>query len=357
MDIQKLRDELDQADMWSAIRGCPDQFTHILTTYGDWKPREPITEPRQVLFLGMGGSAIGGDMVRVWVDRLAAVPMTVVRQYTVPSWVDRETLVVVSSYSGDTEETLSAVQQAAGQGGRVVAIASGGQLAQLSRKSGWDFIEIPVGFQPRAAIGYSVAATAIVLTAFQVLPLDIVGELEEGARVMELEGRQWADPDASENEPLELAQQLVTRLPIIYGVTGTTEALAVRFRGQLAENSKLLASHHLLPEQNHNEIVGLAERLKEIGDPMVVWLLDREDHERIKLRQELSARLAGTKEPLVASQPLEYALSGAGESLIQRNLSLLHRIDWVSYYVALLRGHDPSAIAILTKLKSEMSRS
>jgi glucose/mannose-6-phosphate isomerase len=357
MDIQKLRHKLDQADMWSAIKGCPDQFTHILATYAGWIPREPIEEPRQVLFLGMGGSAIGGDMIRIWADRFASVPMVVVRQYTVPSWVDAGTLVIASSYSGDTEETLAATQQAAGQGGRVVAIASGGQLARLSQTSGWDFVEIPGGFQPRAAIGYSVAATAIVLTALNVLPSDVLEELAEGAQRMRHEGAQWADADRRGNEPLELAQLLVQRLPIIYGMTGSTEALAVRLRGQLAENSKLLASHHLLPEQNHNEIVGLAERIKDIGDPIVVWLKDQEDHGRIKLRQDLSGRLAGTQEPTTVSHPLEYTLSGEGESLIQRNLSLLHRIDWVSYYAALLRGYDPSAIEILTKLKSEMKAS
>jgi len=347
---------LDKGDMWSAIRGCPQQITHVLDTCADWAPRQDITAPDQVLFLGMGGSAIGGDMVRVWVERLATVPMVVARGYQVPRWVGAGTLVLASSYSGDTEETLAATRQAAEQGGRVVAVASGGQLALSSQTSDWDFVQIPGGLQPRAAIGYSLAAVVLVLVAFQVLPGSVLAELAAGARLMEIEGEKWSDPEQPVNESLEAARLIGQRLPIIYGATGTTEALAVRLRGQLAENSKLLASHHVLPEQNHNEIVGLAERIKDAGDALVIWLKDGDDHPRVGLRQELASRLIGPEEPSKSTSLVECTLAGQGESLIQRNLTLLHLIDWLSYWAALLRDYDPSAIEILTELKNEMKR-
>ncbi len=347
-------ERLDTSGMGEAIKGCPQQLTHILDTYAGWAPRQAVETPRQVLYLGMGGSAIGGDLVRIWTERLASIPMTVVRGYTVPRWVGAGTLVLASSYSGNTEETLSATKQAAAQGGRVVAVASGGQLARLCQTEGWDLVQIPGGLQPRAAIGYSLAAVTLVLVGFRVLPQSVLDELAAGARLMASEGERWGDPDQPENEPLDIAKLIGQRLPVIYGVAGTTEALALRLRGQLAENSKLFSSHHLLPEQNHNEIVGLAERIKDPGDALVMWLRDSDDHPRVKLRQDLSARLMGTKERSQSLPPAECTLAGSGESLIQRNLTLLHKIDWLSYYAALLHNHDPSDIEILTKLKNEM---
>ena len=354
MDIRTRIERLDPSGMGAAIKGCPQQITNILDTYTGWSPRKSVDTPQQILYLGMGGSAIGGDLVRIWTERLSSVPMAVVRGYTVPRWVGAGTLVLASSYSGDTEETLSATKQAAAQGGRIVVVASGGQLARLCQAEGWDFVQIPGGLQPRAAIGYSLAAVALVLVGFRVLPQSVLDELAAGARLMTAEGERWGDPDQSENEPLEAARLIGKRLPVIYGAVGTTEALALRLRGQLAENSKLLASHHILPEQNHNEIVGLAERIKDPGDALVIWLTDSDDHPRVKLRQDLSARLMGTKVRPQPSPPMECTLAGSGESLIQRNLTLLHKIDWLSYYAALLRDYDPSAIEILTRLKKEM---
>jgi len=346
---------LDPSGMGEAIKGCPQQITHILDTYTGWAPRKSVDTPQQILYLGMGGSAIGGDLVRVWTEQFSTAPMVVVRGYTVPRWVGAGTLVLASSYSGDTEETLSATKEAAAQGGRIVTVASGGQLARLCQAEGWDFVQIPGGLQPRAAIGYSLAAVALVLVGFRVLAQSVLDELAAGARLMVSEGERWGDhPDQPENEPLEAARLIGKRLPVIYGAANTTEALALRLRGQLAENSKLFASHHILPEQNHNEIVGLAERIMDPGDALVIWLTDADDHPRIKLRQDLSARLMGTKVQPQSLPPVECPLAGSGESLIQRPLPLLHKIDWLSYYAALLHDCDPSAIEILTRLKKEM---
>lgn len=347
-------ERFDKSEMGEAIKGCPQQITHILETYADWVPRQGAKPPEQVLFLGMGGSAISGDLVRIWSERLSTVPMVVVRGYDVPNWAGRETLVLASSYSGNTEETLSATHQAAERGCQMVGITSDGQLAQLCQSGDWDFLQIPGGLQPRAAIGYSLAGVVVVLTAFKVLPVSVLAELAAGTGLMETEGELWSDWDHPDNEPLQVSRLIGKRLPIVYGVTGTTEALAIRLRGQLAENSKIFASHHVFPEQNHNEIVGLAERIKKIKDTLIIWLSDDDDHPRVKLRQELVAKLLESSKHSQSKLPVEWTLSGNGESLIQRNLSLLHKIDWLSYYAALLHDYDPSAIKILVRLKQEM---
>ena len=347
---------LDKEEMGPTIKGCPRQITHILEAFADWSPSRPVEAPRQVLFLGMGGSAIGGDLVRVWAEQFSPVPMVVVRGYRVPNWVDAHTLVLASSYSGNTEETLAATHEAAEKGSRVAVIASGGQLVKLAQAAGWDLLPIPGGLQPRAAIGYSVAAISRVLVAFGLLPPALLDDLTSGAALMLADGARFSDVDHTENRALEVARLIQGRLPIIYGATGTTETLALRLRGQLAENSKLFASHNLLPEQNHNEIVGLAERIKDQGDVLVLWLEDEMDHPRVALRRELAGRLMGTRAVSSTGRPSEVTLAGKGRSLPERNLTLLHLIDWISYYAALLGGHDPSSIEILTDIKREMSQ-
>lgn len=349
--MKDLIQRLDPGKMGPAIQGCPQQITRILEAFAGWKPPRAPREIDKVLFLGMGGSAIGGDMVRVWADQQAKLPMVINRHYTVPGWADSRTLVLASSYSGNTEETLSAVAAAEKKGGQVIAIASGGKLAEMAQDKGWGWLQIPGGLQPRAAIGSSLAAVSVVLAACGVLPPTVLDELKIGAVNMAADGAVWGDPNVAGNQALKVARKVTDQLPVIYGAPGTTETLALRFRGQLAENSKWFASHHLIPEQNHNEIVGLTERIKSVADVVVIWLEDQDDHARIKLRREISSRLTGLK-----GTAQELTLAGKGATLIQRNLTLLHLIDWISYYAALLREYDPSEISILIQMKREMSQ-
>ena len=334
--------------MGAAIANCHVQI-HETLALPEWDPQQlrPFT---RVLYLGMGGSAIGGDMVRLWSERLCQLPMTVSRDYRIPGWVDGQTLVLVASYSGNTEETLSAAAMAGERGAQLVALTSGGELAQLAQTNSWPVHEIPSGYQPRAAIGYSLAAICRVLVAAGMLPRQLLDDLEDAATLMGTESVRHADPASGHNRPLEVARLLAGKLPIIYGVSGSTEGLAVRFRGQLAENSNVLAVHHLLPEMNHNEIVGLADRLASDPGAVVIWLTDEGDHERIALRQKLTAELCG-----IRGSDREIILSGTGPTLVHRNLTLLNLTDWISYYLALERRIDPTAIEILLQLKSRLA--
>ena len=212
----------------------------------------------------------------------------------------------------------------------------------------WGYIPIPAGLQPRAAIGYSITAVSVCMSAFGLLPDSILQDLEAGAKAMKQAGKVWHPNHTDDNPAIKYARALVGKLPVIYGVAGSTEVLALRFRGQLAENSKLFASHHILPEQNHNEIEGLANRISVTGDVCVVWLTDEEDHQRLELRRNISGELMDTGDS-------EIVLAGVGHNLIERNLQLLHLLDWISYYVALLRDQDPSSIEKLLALKNRMS--
>ena len=346
-------EKLDPGGMGQTIRTCHEQILAALA--------EPVWQPAavrpfdKILYLGMGGSAIGGDMVRIWSERTAAVPMVVRREYNVPGWVDEKTLVLVASYSGNTEETLSAAGLAAASGAQLVALTSGGELDRQAAAQGWQLLQIPGGFQPRAAIGYSLAAICRVLVAYAVLPQTFLGELGRAAKLMGSESVRWAI-DGSSNLALTTAELIADRQVIIYGTSGTTEALAVRMRGQLAENGKLFAGHHLLPEMNHNEIVGLSDRLASDNSLVVVWLADTDDHPRVALRRQLTAELTGLRKAgATRPGPREAVLSGVGETLLERNLTLLNLVDSTSYYTALLRGQDPSAVEVLVALKERLA--
>lgn len=346
-------EKLDPGGMGQAIRTCHEQILAALAEPA-WKPA--VVRPfDKILYLGMGGSAIGGDMVRVWSERTSAVPLTVQRDYGIPGWVDGKTLVLASSYAGNTEETLSAAGMAAAAGAQLVAITSGGELARQARAEDWQLLQIPGGFQPRAAIGYSLAAICRVLVAYQVLPQSLVGELGQAAKLMGSEAARWT-ADGSANLALATAELIADRQVVIYGTTGTTEALAVRMRGQLAENGNLFAGHHLLPELNHNEIVGLKDRLASDDSLVVVWLADAEDHPRVALRRQLTAELTGLRKAgETVPGPHEVVLSGAGKTLLERNMTLLNLVDWISLYTALLRGQDPTAIDVLLALKERLA--
>ena len=346
--MNELKEQLDKAGMAAAISGCPDQITSILAGAAAWSHPYPDFNAAQVLYLGMGGSAIGGDIVRIWAEHVGSIPMIVNRNYRIPNWVNEQTLVIASSYSGNTEETLESVTKAAAQGAAVVTIASGGKLQTLAGSNNWSYFPIPDGLQPRAAIGYSITAVCICMRAFGLLPETILHDIAAGAKAMKQAGKAWHPDHTDDNAAIGYARTLVGKLPVIYGSAATTEVLALRFRGQLAENSKLFASHHILPEQNHNEIEGLANRISVNGDVCVVWLTDAADHQRLELRRNISRQLMGTGSS-------EIVLAGSGSNLVERNLHLLHLIDWISYYTALLRNQDPSSIEKLLELKTRMS--
>lgn len=352
--VRELIDRHDPGKVGDAINGYPDQIQHILDIYSSWHPKNAIN-PSKILFLGMGGSAIGGDMVRLWVEGFTSTPMTVNRGYNIPGWVDKDTLVIASSYSGNTEETLEAANKSMEVGATVMVIASGGKLALLATTNGWDNVSIPGGLQPRCAIGYSIAAVACVLVGYDILPAAILAELAAGAVRMRTENEIYANPGHVSNRALSVAKSLIGKLPIIYGAMGTTEQLAVRFRGQLAENGKIFSSHHILPELNHNEIVGLAERIKSNADVVVIWLADQADHERIKLRRQLTGQLLGMGDREIDSNQQGIVLEGHGESLVERNVSLLNLTDWISFYIAIVGEKDPSEIDILLAIKGSLS--
>lgn len=302
--------------------------------------------PRAVVVLGMGGSGIGGDVLRTIVADRATFPVVVVRDYALPAFVGRETLAFACSYSGDTEETLTAFRAARDRGASVVAITSGGALARLATEGGVPLVRVPGGLPPRAALGYLFTPMLAVLQRWDLVgPLD--AEVREAAEVLGGIAREMG-PGGDDDLARLLAERLDGAVPLVYSAAPTLEAAALRWKTQFNENTKILAYANTYPELNHNETVGWARTGQGVRFGVVV-LRDRRDRERLAQRVEITRALA-----LGGASSYDEVWT-RGESLLARALSAILVGDLVSVYLAYRLGVDPTPVAVIDALKQRLT--
>ncbi len=339
---------LDRSDMLDLIAELPSHFDEGYAT--GQRLRVPGARPAQVLFIGMGGSAISGDLVKSLLTARARVPISVQRTYDLPAWVGPQTLVIASSYSGDTEETLSAYGQARRRGARLVAVTSGGQLARLARRDGVPWGVVPPGLPPRAALGYLAGTPLGFLGRAGVSPLT-AAHLQAATAAMARTMRAWApEVPARRNLAKQLANRLLGRLVVLYGADGGWEAVVARWRGQLAENAKTLASSHLFPEMNHNEVNGWEFPPRLLRQCAVLLLTDWDLHPRVQQRMTITTQIIRTSGALVLP------VAVPGPTPVSRLLSMIALGDYLSVYLALLHRVDPTPVARVTYLKRHLQR-
>ncbi|HEX9917182.1 MAG TPA: bifunctional phosphoglucose/phosphomannose isomerase [candidate division Zixibacteria bacterium] len=349
-DSNALR-KSDPSGMYNLIYNFPSQFKNASTLgksllLPDWRARDI----KNIVLVGMGGSAIGGDLVRSYLAGELKVPFLINRSYTLPNLVGPASLVFLSSYSGNTEETLSAYDQAKERKAKIVCISSGGKLLEQAVQDGFFSIKIPEGYPPRAALGYSFVLPLMVLAFLKLVP-DKEKEMEEtiksltnGVNVYKMERK------TSENPAKNLALRLHKKLPIIYAAENHLDAVATRWKGQVCENAKMLAFSNLFPEFNHNELVGW-KVIDGYKDKLVVIVLkDRDDHIRIKRRMEI---VKGIIEKM-GVEVIEK--ESAGEGLLSRIFSLIQLGDFTSFYLAILNQIDPFPVDIINFLKDELAK-
>lgn len=306
----------------------------------------------QVIFVGMGGSAIGGDVIRSLAGASAPFPISISRQYHLPAFVNSKALCIFSSYSGNTEETLSAFREALRRGFRCVSITSGGELARLSERHSVPRLRIPQGLPPRAALGYSVFPILRLLAKLKLCPWDASGIRETASLLKRLSAKRYGPGVPFRSNPAkQLAQLLFGRWAVVYAGTELLDSAALRFRNQIEENAKAMASHHLLPEMSHNEILGWQFPEKLISKTACVFLRDRGDHPRIQLRIEFTRNLIQRQKVPVGE------IRSAGKSRLARIFSAIHEGDWASFYLALLYGVDPTPVPVIETLKRELAQS
>ncbi len=298
------------------------------------------SDVQNVLITGLGGSGIGGTIAAEVLARSCSVPVCVNKDYGIPAWVNAHTLVVACSYSGNTEETLAATDKAREAGSSIAVVASGGQLLAKAEAEGWVSAKLPEGYPPRAAFGHGLITLLGLLNAAGLYSDWDATDLHRVAD--ELEQSQ----ESIRNTARDLTDKLANRIPVIYAATGL-EGVAVRWRQQINENAKILCWHHVLPEMNHNELVGWAGGDNRMG---VVMLRSKDDHPRTSLRMDLNMKLMRKQTDCVVE------VNAHGTSRMERLYYLVHVGDWLSYYLAVQRQVDPIEVNVITELKNELAR-
>ncbi len=305
---------------------------------------------KNILYFGMGGSGITGELLSdVLFDELR-VPLNVVRGYLSPAYCSSETLLIVSSYSGNTEETLSALQASADKGAQILAITSGGKLAEMAAEKGWNLIKIPAGLMPRQALGslffplYHMLGTAKLIHNYE-------KDLTKFIKFIADLNKKNDYPQAGQHVlSLELARTVQGKVPVIYSTAPYLKTISKRWQNQVHENGKSPAFANNLPEMNHNEIVGWESEMEHLDRFIVIFLENENPHPRIQKRIELSKKIIKERGIKVVD------IYTCGTTIMEKVFSLIVLGDWMSYFLALAYKKDPATIKNIDFLKQEMTK-
>jgi glucose/mannose-6-phosphate isomerase len=293
-----------------------------------------------VLIAGLGGSGIGGSIVSEIMAEKANVPINVSKGYFIPAYVNENSLVIISSYSGNTEETLNAMQLALDKKAKVVCVTSGGKVEEKAKQNNLDHIIIPGGMPPRACLGYSLTQLFFILDFFKIAELDFLDGLNNSVELLKKEEKNI------KAEAKNIAEKLQGKTPVIYSTT-YNEGLAIRLRQQLNENAKVLCWHHVFPELNHNELVGWTQENQNLA---ILILRDPKEYSRNNTRIEIS------KEVFKNYTSTIIEIWAKGNNSIEKAFYLINLGDWISWYLSEKRGVDATEIKVINHLKSELAK-
>jgi len=347
---KKLIRKFDRENMFDVLKGFPSQVKEALKIAGKYNLKGFKAKGiNNIIISGLGGSAIGGDLFRSYTQYEIKIPVTVNRNYTLPSFAGKDTLVVISSYSGNTEETVAAYKQAVKAKCKIICVTSGGEIKKLAKKNKHNCIIIPGGLQPRCALGYSFFT---LLTVFIKLGLikERKDEIKETLKILE-EGRdEFVNLNPENNVALKVAVEIKGKLPVVYSSVDILDVVNLRWRGQISENAKILAYGNVYPEMNHNELVGWKLNEDILKKTVVIFLKDPDDNERVKLRMNITL-----------DEIKEYAnnivtLESNGSAKLARIFDLVYLGDWVSFYLAILNEVNPTPVKAISYLKNELEK-
>ncbi len=347
-NVAEMR-KLDPAGMLDRIAELPAQLRDAWRNASGLSLPAAYAEVDNVVIMGLGGSAIGGDLVRSLVAGEARVPVEVVRDYDLPAFVGARTLAIAASYSGNTEETLAAYAAARARGAKLAVTTTGGRLLELARADGVPAVQFAYKAQPRAALGHSLVPLLVILEKAGLIG-DKGGDVEEAARVLERVRAENNEQVPSErNRAKQIARDLVGRLPVIYG-GGLTAEVARRWKGQCNENAKHWAAFDVFPELNHNTVVGYEFPVNLPASVRVIFLDNEYLHPRVKVRYRV------TQEILRQRGIIYHVVRTEGSGPLAQMLEAVYFGDYVSYYLAMLNGVDPSPVKVIDFLKGELAK-
>ncbi|MFW9856335.1 MAG: bifunctional phosphoglucose/phosphomannose isomerase [Candidatus Thorarchaeota archaeon] len=301
-----------------------------------------VEKPNSIIICGMGGSAVSGDYVKVIFP--LQIPVTVIRNYNLPKFVGKDTLVCLVSYSGNTEETLSCLLLALEKGCPVVGISSGGYITRFFEENSLPHFEIPGGFQPRAAFPLIFLALVKIFQSFDMISLQGTAIDELLYNLRDIRDQCRPDVNLPENSAKNTAMNLFQKIPVIWAPYG---CVANRIKCQFNENSKMLAISEELPELNHNHIVGWEGYEKNDYPFLVLAIRFPTEHQYVRLRFEISKRIVSPKCELIE-------VHGKGVHLLSQLLSVTYLFDFISIYLAMLNHKDPSTVSSIDYLKREL---
>lgn len=326
--------------MKELVQAFPQQLAESLAIAEQFHHRQDGSNIRNIVICGLGGSGIGATIFSQLVAGECKVPITAVKDYDLPAFVSAHTLLIACSYSGNTEETLASLEKAASVKAQIACVSSGGKVIEIAQKNNWPYIQLPGGYPPRAAFAFSIVQLFAIASAFGLVSdlwktqfRGAIGLLEEHQEELRKKAK-------------KLAEDIHDKLPVIYA-DSHYEGVAIRWRQQINENSKMLCWHHVYPEMTHNELVGWRTKNKDLA---VVFLHTPMDHPRTQYRMEL------TREVYQKYTNEIHDVHAMGNNMIEMALSLIHIGDWLSVKIAKHRGMDDVEVKVIDWLKGELAK-
>lgn len=299
----------------------------------------PLKKPvGKIIICGLGGSGIGGTIAKETLFDECKVPIEVLKSYSLPLYVNESTLAICSSYSGDTEETLETYSIAQKLNAKIVCITSGGKLEEMAKRDGNDVIIVPGGMPPRSCLGYSLTQIFHILSHYGLVQSKNATLLESASMLEKNRGTIM-------NEALAIVKKMQDKTPVIY-CTALHEGIAIRLRQQLNENAKVLCWHNVVPEMNHNELVGWSHEYKDVT---VILFNDKDENPRNNLRMDYCRKVFNK----FAGSVIE--INSMGENNLEKKLYWIHLGDWISMLLAEQRNVDAMDIKVIDNLKKELA--
>lgn len=344
------RQILDKENMLGMIDALPEQLGSAFEL-GMQLPLPQVKEIRHVLIAGMGGSAIGGDLLAGYLKDKSPVPISILRDYELPTWAKgQQVMVICSSHSGNTEEVLSVFKQALASGCSVFALSTGGQLARQAQELQVPFWQFDHQGQPRTAVGFSFGMLLALMIRLGLVQ-DLKDEVTDAIATMQAQRQVLGyDVQTQENPAKQVAEKLVGHVLTIFGA-GAFEVVARRWKTQINELAKAWAAFESLPEADHNTLASSVNPQKALKNVAAIFLRSKFDHFKNNLR------LAATSQAFEQDGLVTVEVLALGETRLAQIWSLLQMGDYVSYYLALHYGIDPTPVEALAKLKQLLSRS
>lgn len=324
--------------MKELIAAFPGQLIEALDIFRKSTLIQFDRELRNVFISGLGGSGIGGSIVSELVAKECPIPVLVGKDYHIPAWVDKHSLVIISSYSGNTEETLHALNLAIHAEANIICVTSGGEVLRIAQEKGLQHILIPGGNPPRACLGYSLVQLCGIFEKMGLVQ-ELLSRLEHAVRLIQ-----------EKNEVILLEAEAIARgisysLPVLYTSPGY-EGVTIRLRQQLNENAKMLCWHHVVPEMNHNELVGWVEKSPKIA---AIFLRNEDEYYRTAKRMDI------VKDIVYHFAGRTVSIQSQGNNHVERCIYWIHLGDWISWFASAERNVDAMEIDVINRLKNELS--